>query len=83
MGRVAGSYGVRGWVKVVPQKGVAEALVAADLSGMRCDGVRCAALTGTVGKHTACSIHPVRPDVCRTCMPGDVECLTARASFGL
>ena len=29
MGRVAGSYGVRGWVKVVPQKGVAEALVAA------------------------------------------------------
>jgi 16S rRNA processing protein RimM len=29
MGRVAGSYGVRGWVKVVPQKGVAETLVAA------------------------------------------------------
>jgi 16S rRNA processing protein RimM len=29
MGRVAGSYGVRGWVKVAPQKGVAEALVAA------------------------------------------------------
>jgi 16S rRNA processing protein RimM len=29
MGRVAGSYGVRGWVKVAPQKGVAETLVAA------------------------------------------------------
>ncbi|HET9733899.1 MAG TPA: ribosome maturation factor RimM [Burkholderiales bacterium] len=29
MGRVAGSYGVRGWVKVAPQKGVAEALVVA------------------------------------------------------
>ena len=29
MGRVAGSYGVRGWVKVAPQKGVAEALTAA------------------------------------------------------
>jgi len=29
MGRVAGSYGVRGWVKVAPQKGVADALVAA------------------------------------------------------
>jgi len=29
LGRVAGSYGVRGWVKVAPQKGVAEALVAA------------------------------------------------------
>jgi 16S rRNA processing protein RimM len=29
MGRVAGSYGVRGWVKVAPQKGVAQALAAA------------------------------------------------------
>ncbi len=29
LGRVAGSYGVRGWVKVAPHKGVAEALVAA------------------------------------------------------
>jgi len=29
LGRVAGSYGVRGWVKVAPQTGVAEALVAA------------------------------------------------------
>ncbi len=29
LGRIAGSYGVRGWVKAAPQKGVAEALVAA------------------------------------------------------
>jgi 16S rRNA processing protein RimM len=29
LGRIAGSYGVRGWVKVAPQKGVAETLVAA------------------------------------------------------
>lgn len=29
LGRVAGSYGVRGWIKVAPQRGVAEALVAA------------------------------------------------------
>ena len=29
MGRLAGSYGVRGWVKVAPQKGVAKALAAA------------------------------------------------------
>jgi 16S rRNA processing protein RimM len=29
LGRVAGSYGVRGWVKVAPQRGVADALVAA------------------------------------------------------
>jgi 16S rRNA processing protein RimM len=29
LGRVAGSYGLRGWVKVAPQRGVADALVAA------------------------------------------------------
>ena len=29
LGRIAGSYGVRGWVKVAPQAGVAQALVAA------------------------------------------------------
>jgi 16S rRNA processing protein RimM len=29
MGRVAGSYGVRGWVKVAPRDGVADALAAA------------------------------------------------------
>ena len=29
MGRVAGSYGVRGWIKVVPGGGVSEALVEA------------------------------------------------------
>ena len=29
MGRIAGSYGVRGWVKVAPHRGVAEGLVAA------------------------------------------------------
>lgn len=29
MGRVAGSYGVRGWIKVIPGGGVAEALAAA------------------------------------------------------
>lgn len=29
MGRVAGAYGVRGWIKVVPQAGVEEGLAAA------------------------------------------------------
>jgi 16S rRNA processing protein RimM len=29
MGRIAGSYGVRGWVKVAPQAGVQESLAAA------------------------------------------------------
>ncbi|NVN87732.1 MAG: YkgJ family cysteine cluster protein [Rhodopseudomonas sp.] len=53
------------------------------LSGMRCEGERCGALTGKIGVATACSIYAVRPEVCRTCMPGDPECAMARRKFGL
>jgi Fe-S-cluster containining protein len=59
------------------------ALVNESGSGMRCAGDRCAALTGGIGKSTACSIYTVRPDVCRACMPGDPECHMARARHGL
>jgi uncharacterized protein len=52
-------------------------------SGMRCDGERCSALIGKVGETTACGIYAVRPEVCRTCMPGDAECAMARSRFGL
>jgi Fe-S-cluster containining protein len=52
-------------------------------SGMRCDGDRCAALAGRIGEATACTIYAVRPEVCRTCMPGDVECTMARNKHGL
>jgi uncharacterized protein len=45
---------------------------------MRCEGQRCSALQGEIGKSTACSIYAVRPDVCRACQPGDPECLIAR-----
>lgn len=62
---------------------IPEKFVAADLSGMRCDGVRCSALTGEIGKFTACGIYAVRPEVCRTCLPGDPECLMAREAAGL
>ena len=58
-------------------------LVAADQSGMRCEGVRCSALAGEVGKHTACGIYELRPDVCRACMLGGDDCLMARAAHGL
>jgi uncharacterized protein len=58
-------------------------LVRDDLGGMACDGDRCRALSGKVGERTACTVHPVRPDVCRACMPGDPECLLARAFHGL
>jgi len=58
-------------------------LVNARQSGMRCEGDRCCALDGEIGKWTACRIYDVRPDVCRTCEPGDPECLMARRRFGL
>jgi Fe-S-cluster containining protein len=50
---------------------------------MRCEGGRCAALQGEIGKATACGIYAVRPEVCRTCMPGDAECAMARRKFKL
>lgn len=59
------------------------ALVNARASGMRCDGDRCAALKGKVGEATSCTIYKIRPDVCRTCMPGDAECAIARRKWGL
>jgi|SRR5487761_1271409 Fe-S-cluster containining protein len=52
-------------------------------SGMRCDGDRCSALSGRIGVKTSCLIYAVRPEVCRTCMPGDVECGMARRRHGL
>jgi uncharacterized protein len=58
-------------------------LVAEDERGMRCAGDRCAALAGIVGRSTACTIYPLRPDVCRACSPGDAECREARRRFGL
>jgi len=58
-------------------------LTSADGRGMRCEGSRCSALSGKVGTSAACTIYAVRPDVCHACNPGDDECITARASFGL
>jgi uncharacterized protein len=52
-------------------------------SGMRCDGDRCSALSGRIGVATSCTIYAARPEVCRTCMPGDVECSMARRKWGL
>ncbi|MDX8482593.1 YkgJ family cysteine cluster protein [Mesorhizobium sp. VK24D] len=62
---------------------IPEDLVAADQSGMRCEGGRCAALRGEVGKGTACAIYDARPHVCRACMPGGDDCLMAREMYGL
>ena len=58
-------------------------LVNARGSGMRCDNDRCAALSGKIGEATACTIYAIRPEVCRSCMPGDPECAMARRKHGL
>jgi len=58
-------------------------LVNAAQSGMRCEDDRCAALKGKVGVATSCTIYAIRPEVCRTCMPGDAECNMARRKHGL
>jgi len=62
---------------------IPEALIAADGSGMRCEGERCAALAGSIGTHTSCTIYAVRPIVCRDCLPGDDACTMAREARGL
>jgi len=59
------------------------AFVAANGSGMSCDGDRCAALRGKVGQATACAVYDMRPNVCRDCEPGDEACNMARRRFGL
>jgi len=58
-------------------------LVNPGLSGMRCEDNRCAALKGRIGVATSCAIYAIRPEVCRTCMPGDAECAMARRRHGL
>lgn len=50
---------------------------------MRCDGNRCSALTGAVGRQVACAIYDARPDVCHDCQPGDDACREARAFYRL
>jgi Fe-S-cluster containining protein len=62
---------------------IPEALIAADGSGMRCEGERCAALSGEIGVETTCTIYAVRPIVCRDCLPGDDACTIARGARGL
>jgi Fe-S-cluster containining protein len=50
---------------------------------MRCNGDRCAALAREVGVATACGVYTVRPQVCRSCEPGDDSCALARRHFRL
>ena len=58
------------------------ALIDDSQSRMRCEGERCAALSGEIGIASACTIYEVRPIVCRDCLPGDDACTMARAARG-
>lgn len=53
------------------------------LRGMRCDGDRCSALAGEIGRHATCVVYAVRPEVCRACEIGDDACTMARTRHGL
>ena len=76
------------WPRFTIEEDSALDLIPADLvnerqSGMRCDGDRCSALSGRIGVATSCTVYANRPEVCRTCMPGDAECGMARRKWGL
>lgn len=58
------------------------ALIDDSQSRMRCEGERCAALSGEIGIASACTIYQIRPIVCRDCLPGDDACTMARAARG-
>ena len=50
----------------------------------RADGHRaCVAFRGEVGRFCTCSIHDVRPNICRQFDAGDEPCREARARLGL
>ena len=53
------------------------------MAGTETKPVRCAALEGQVGSQVACTIYPQRSSTCRSVMPGDEQCLKARAACGL
>jgi Fe-S-cluster containining protein len=44
---------------------------------------RCTTLDGEVGQWVACRIYEHRPTPCREVMPGNAQCLKARAAHGM
>jgi Fe-S-cluster containining protein len=53
------------------------------MSGTSSKQPRCVALQGDIGHSVGCGIYEQRPQVCREVMPGDPQCLKARAAHGL
>lgn len=53
------------------------------MAGTEARPVRCVALQGEVGGQVACGIYAQRSSTCRGVVPGDAQCLKARAHHGL
>ena len=53
------------------------------MAGTASQPVRCVALQGQVGRAVTCDIYAQRPSPCQAVQPGDVQCLKARAHWGL
>jgi len=54
-----------------------------DMAGTETRPVRCIALQGEIGRDVGCSIYAQRSSTCKSVMPGDSQCLKARAAHGL
>lgn len=63
--------------------GIDDALIDMDRGMMRCNGDRCLALVGEVGKDVSCSVYENRPSVCREFQPGTDGCKQVRKWFKL
>jgi hypothetical protein len=50
---------------------------------MKTNALRCVALVGEIGTHTACEIYENRPSVCRHFEAGSDKCLDARTLLAL
>jgi len=53
------------------------------MQGTSSSSPRCVALAGDVGRSVGCTIYAQRPQPCRDVMPGDPQCLKARAAHGM
>ncbi len=53
------------------------------MQGTASKPVRCVALSGELGQQVGCRIYAQRSSTCREVMPGDAQCLKARAQHGL
>jgi uncharacterized protein len=63
--------------------GIPDDLIDFDHGRMLCHGQRCAALRGTLGIDSHCSVYANRPLVCREFQAGSDDCIMVRHSFDL